>query len=283
MKKLVSVLIITAIAVLSCKKDRGGPYYQAQANFAVSALFLGNNYQDALVKVGTYDQLLFANQSEHADSVQWDFGNGEISNSYDATYDYENAGTYTVTLTVYNHNGTHSSYSRKIQAMERVIKKLTLSNLYLNRFEPFYQATHTFAKADLWVEVKYDQKGEPNVTLPGGGLNIPILYQSPVFSNVDSSFHGTLTYELPQSTKAVINYPVRNSTYPFFPANTRGTVVELWAKDNTGTYLMGSSWGTGLHLLTGGGNPATSNTFDLGYSVPDRILANEIKLDCVYQ
>jgi hypothetical protein len=281
MKRFVSLVLISAVVILSCKKDRG-PRYQAQANFAVSVLFLGDNYQAALIKVGTHDQLQFTNQSKYADSVRWDFGNGQSSNSHDAAYAYANAGIYTVTLTAYNRNGTQSSYSRKIQAMERVIKKLTLSNLYLNRFEPSYQG-RTFARADLWIEVKYDQKGDWDVTLPGGALNLPVIYQSPVFSNVDSGFHGTLTYELPQSTKVVINYPVRTAAYPIFPANTRGTVVELWAKDNTGTYLLGSSWAVGLQLLSGGGNPATSNTFDLGYSVPDRTLANEIRIDCVYQ
>jgi hypothetical protein len=164
--------------------------------------------------------------------------------------------------------------------MERLIRKLTLTNLYLNKF---YIGTHTFAKADLWIDVKYDRTGEPNAALPDGSLNIPILYQSPVFSNVDSGFHGTLSYDLPLNPKVVISYPVRNDTYPTFPANTHGTVVELWAKDNTGTYLLGTSWAVGLHLLSGGGNPALSNTFDLGYSVPDGVLANQVKLDCVYQ
>jgi PKD repeat protein len=282
MKALLYVLPLFLLFLPSCKKDKA-LRYSAKASFSVSALYLGTNNQDAIIKVGTHDQLYFTNESEYATSVVWDFGNGQTTDSYNTDYAYDSAGIYTVTLSVFNRNGTQSSYSRKVQAMERIIKKVTLSNLYLNRFEPFFSGTHTFTKTDLWIEVKFDQNEEPNDTLAGGGFAIPIIYKSPIFSDVDSSFHGTLTYELPVSPNVVITYPVRNGSYPIFPENTRGTVLELWGKDNSGTYLLGSSWGTGLHLLSGGGNPAVSSTFDLGYSVPDRSLVNEVKLDCVYQ
>jgi PKD repeat protein len=280
MKALLYVLPLLLLVLSSCKKDKT-PGYTAKANFAVSALYLGTNYQEAIIKVGTHDQLYFSNESEYADSVLWDFGNGQTSNAYHAEYAYDRAGMYTITLTVFGHNGTHSRQIRKVQAMERIIKKVTLSNLYLNRFEPFLNGTHTFTKADLWIEVKFDQKGAPNVILPSGGFAIPIIYKSPAFANIDSSFHGTLSYDLPVSPKVVIDYPVRNGSYPIFPENTRGTVLELWGKDSAGTYLLGSSWGTGLHLLSGGGNPAVSSTFDLGYSVAGG--GSEIKLDCTYE
>lgn len=279
MKITLSVVAITALAILSCKKD-SGPRYHAEANFSVSAYLLGTNYQDAVIKVGTYDLLQFTNQSTYADSVRWDFGDGQSSNSYNADYAYKNAGIYTVTLTVYNKNGTNDSYSRKIQAMERVIKKLTITLLYLNKFQPV--SKHTFTKADLWVEVKYAREGQMDVVNPDLSMNLPVIYKSPVFANVDSGFHGTLTYELPLSPKAVINYPVRTPEYPYYPPNSRGTVVECWAKDSTGSYMMGASWATGLQLLSGGGNPKLSSTFDLGYSITGS-LVNQIKFDCLYQ
>jgi PKD repeat protein len=112
MKALLYVLPLLLPVLSSCKKDKA-PSYSAKANFAVSALYLGTNYPDAIIKVGTHDQLYFSNESEYADSVLWDFGNGQTSNAYHAECAYDNAGTYTITLTVFGHNGTQAVRSEK--------------------------------------------------------------------------------------------------------------------------------------------------------------------------
>lgn len=59
----------------------------------------------------------FDNTSSGATDYNWDFGNGETSNSSDAslTSEYTDAGTYTVTLIVTNANGCSDVYNSSIE------------------------------------------------------------------------------------------------------------------------------------------------------------------------
>ncbi|AEH60073.1 S-layer-related duplication domain protein [Methanosalsum zhilinae DSM 4017] len=60
----------------------------------------------------------FTDQSEHAVSYQWDFGDGTTSTDASPTHTYEEAGEYTVTLTVENEIGETDSAQRTITVQE---------------------------------------------------------------------------------------------------------------------------------------------------------------------
>ena len=61
---------------------------------AVSAAFTFDNAGDLTVA--------FFNESTGADSFEWDFGDGTFSNTVNPVHVYDEAGTYTVTLTASN-------------------------------------------------------------------------------------------------------------------------------------------------------------------------------------
>jgi len=275
MKRLIFFSILITIFEFSCKKDTT-QLMQAKADFSVGGQLGGLviTYTDSSFIIGTHDALVLMNQSTNADSIIWNFGNGKTANNNNALLSYDSAGNYIVSLTAFNKNGTKSVTSKKVIAMERVVKRLSINNLQLNRFAPSQNGLPTFSKVNLWLEIKFSQTWTDSIT-PTGDILAPVIYKSPAFTNIDSSLHSSLTFTLPN--KVIINYPVNNYDYT---SKGRGTIVNLYAQDNSGTYLLASSWWGGLQI-SNGGNPASSKNFGLQFYVPGS--TNVISLDCLYQ
>lgn len=107
----------------------------------------------------------------------------------------------------------------------------------MNNFVPNPSGLPIFSKVDLWLEIKYSQKGDSITS--NGEILAPVIYKSPVFTDIDSSFHSSLTYTLAETDKVVISCPV-NGSY-IYSDTGRGTIVSLYARDNCGTYLIATS------------------------------------------
>ena len=58
---------------------------------------------------GVGEVIHFTNESEHADSYDWDFGDGTASTAENPTHAYSQNGIYTVELTANGDGGTHST------------------------------------------------------------------------------------------------------------------------------------------------------------------------------
>ena len=277
MKKGSVLFLAGLIFLFSCKKN----ILQAKADFNLSGPFGGWVIRngDTCFIIGTHEQLIFHNRSLNADLIQWNFGNGKISNSGDTSITYDTPGNYVVTLTAFNNNKPTSSASVKVIVTERVVKSIAINNLQLNQFTPNQPGLPVFSKADLWVEIKFTDAWD--TVTSNGDVLAPVIYQSPVFSNVDSGFHSSLIYNLPVLNKVVVNYPVHLSDLPVsYPQGGWGTIVNLYGKNSTGTYLLASSrWG-GLQIFNWG-NPALVENFSLQFSIPAS--SNVIQLNCLYQ
>ncbi len=63
------------------------------------------------------DTILFVNETRHADSYTWDFGDGEGSTRSDPEHIFASPGVFDVTLTAYN-EGAESSLTRKLSIRE---------------------------------------------------------------------------------------------------------------------------------------------------------------------
>ena len=74
------------LSIVGCQK-------QPSASFTVSK-----------TNVVTGEAITFTNTSKDASSYKWNFGDGTSSDVASPTHAYENAGTYTVTLTAYSKN-----------------------------------------------------------------------------------------------------------------------------------------------------------------------------------
>jgi PKD repeat protein len=99
MKTLTKVLMVCVIAILmvNCKKDENKPV--ACFDFVSESI---DNGDDA--RVG--EKITFENCSQNAVSYSWDFGDGESSTSTNPKHTYDEAGTYSVTLSATNGDGT---------------------------------------------------------------------------------------------------------------------------------------------------------------------------------
>jgi PKD repeat protein len=96
------LLIIPALVLIfsACRRDP-------------SADFIVSSHQ-----VEVYETVYFTNtSSDNAGYCEWDFGDGTISNSINASHYYETAGHYTVTLTLYDHSRIVSQASTTIEVM----------------------------------------------------------------------------------------------------------------------------------------------------------------------
>ncbi|MDT7828295.1 PKD domain-containing protein [Pricia sp. S334] len=89
--KRMFALLILAFVVANCSDDEEPPMALADFQFLVD---------------GT--QVSFNGTVANADTVSWDFGDGNTSSEEDPVYAYASPGTFTVVMTVSGNNGTFS-------------------------------------------------------------------------------------------------------------------------------------------------------------------------------
>ena len=107
----------------------------------------------------------------------------------------------------------------------------------------------------------------------------PLVYRSPVFNDIDSSFHGTLSYILNDTPKIIINYPVKNVDYT---SSGLGLIINLYGQENNKKYLLGSNFWSGVGIyFPDGANPARFNDYEMITSF--NWSGTNIKLNCEFQ
>lgn len=87
MKKIIYLLLLLPLILLSCETNPEA-YFSATPGDPV---------------VG--EEVLFSNNSLHADRFEWDFGDGYISNEVHPSHIYMASGTFTVILKAWSSNG----------------------------------------------------------------------------------------------------------------------------------------------------------------------------------
>lgn len=278
MKPLLVTVFVMTLSLVSCKKD-SAPLLKPEANFSVGEYGgFNETYTDTAFIIGTHDALVLRNQSTNADSIIWNFGNGKTATDNNTLLTYDSSGNYNVSLTAYNKNGTVSMTSKNIIVMERVLKSFSINNLEINKFAPSQNGLPVFTKINLWLEVKFSHVNSDTHT-SNGDILAPVVYKSPVFTNIDSSFHSSINFSLNGTEKVIINAPVNNYDYT---STGRGIIINLYGQDNSGTYLLSSSaWsGTGIQVLNSG-NPAHSKNFVIQTFVAGS--PTNVELDCEYK
>jgi hypothetical protein len=126
-----------------------------------------------------------------------------------------------------------------------------------------------FKKADIWVEIKFSQSWN-DLFSSNGDINAPLVYKTPVFYNVDTSLQTPLIVNVPE--KVLIKTPVFN--YDF---GGRGTIINLYVKDNTGTYLLLSSAWSGIGISCSGNILTRNFTLESGF------INGVVELNCLYK
>ncbi len=114
MKKIILLLVTIPLLLASCSKD---PF----ADFTVS---------DTVVGIG--EVIFFTNRSIDAQSFEWDFGDGFVTNKFNTSHFYDIDGTYTISLKAIYKNREDIAYLT-VSVIDASIE-ITVEEYY----EPFY-------------------------------------------------------------------------------------------------------------------------------------------------
>lgn len=185
MKKIILLLLTAGFLHISCKKETTAPTPQKTlpvANFT----FNGSNLR-APVTVS------FTNTSANASGYNWNLGNGQTSNSTDATATYNSGGNYSVSLKATNPDG-ENIITKNINILPE-FKKVQITEVHIKKF-PFTRPNGT----------SWDPLDGPDVYI-FVGTPLVFIYQdrNDYFSNVKQS-DLPLMYFLPKDVNYITNY-----------------------------------------------------------------------------
>lgn len=118
MKKIFILLGIFALALTSCVYEEPRPFasFSADTEFAEPGEIIG-----------------FRNKSNNYSRIEWDFGDGSVSDVSNPTHWYSNPGVYTVTLTVYNYDKVDRAYLEMVVDFADPVSNFSSEYLY---YEP---------------------------------------------------------------------------------------------------------------------------------------------------
>ena len=273
MKKFSTLSALIFFYLVSCKSPDPIAPPKPTAEIDVRVSWGGPANTETMLVMGTHDLTVLSSNVANADSILWDFGNGIKSQEKNVTVEYAEKGIYNLTLTAFGKGGEKSVATKTMNVKERVVTKFVIDKLYMNNFATSQIGLPVFSKLDLWIELKFSQTPPPWTS--NNDVIAPTIFKSPVFTQIDSSFHSAITYTVPSLSDIVINYPVNNHDYTQGP----GLVANLYGKDNSGTYLLLSSAWSGFYILNAA-NPAFSDYFGLQLSFGS---GAQIKFDCQFQ
>lgn len=233
MKNLLLLLVPAIMIGAGCHKTVS-PIALADFNFRFDSA--------TVLKMGTYDTCTLFNSSTNADSVSWSLGDGRHASDNNLVLSYNKTGTYRVSLTAYNKDGSKSTITKQVVVLNRVLKKIIIDYIYWDTIPnsiPFFNAKWpTSPTADVFVRLqKYN--GD-TVTLPIGIYpNVPVAFNSPVIKNV--SYKTLKPIEIPIAGKIIIDKA--EITYPY---TQNAYLASLMAKDAKGNlYCLISNFGGG--------------------------------------
>ena len=174
----------------------------------------------------------------NADMYVWSFGDGNASNLESPVLSYVKSGTYTLTLTAQAEDGRKTSMSKTVKILDRVIKQVVIRDL-LNYHSI---ASLSLNQPKVWVEIKLGANNTqyPRPNNPNSSFDAPIIYKSPVISNFGP---GNIPYTLNVPGNIILNFPALTAIYGTgLGYSGVGYGLELYAQDDSGTYLLSTSY-----------------------------------------
>ncbi|MDP4222439.1 MAG: PKD domain-containing protein [Bacteroidota bacterium] len=76
------------------------------------------------------EEVWFTNESDNAESFEWDFGDGYISNEINPGHTYTASGSFTVTLKAWSHNGLSDEASLTLSVMIPTLLEIEVLEYY---------------------------------------------------------------------------------------------------------------------------------------------------------
>ena len=234
MRNVLSLLTIIIIGLTACTKNNTLSDSNPASGFGLTTAYSSNDTSQ-IVKVAVYEGFQLVNTSANADSYLWDFGNGTNSTDKEPAGGYTKSGTYTLTLTAFK-DGRKSVTSKIIKVVDPVAKHIVVTSLNPRSALGWAATYPTGVKMDVWVEILRKATPDQQYSLSNYGIPLaPLVHKTAVIANVDAS---KLPLIFAISDKFVIDIP----TF----ASGSGYIINLYVRDNTDTYLVASSYGSGI-------------------------------------
>jgi PKD repeat protein len=255
-----TLFLVTLVAgVTACHKDATLPL--PTASFSIN----GDSSQTYIA--GTYDGFTVTNNSLNAQSYLWDLGNGITFTTKEFSYSYPKSGRYKITLTSINADDRRTQVVKTVTIKDRILKQIVITSINFKSALGFLKTTYPAGKANIWVEIQQAEPGRWDYQpLSNGGYDVPVVYKSDVVPNADSK---SVPVTLIVSKKIVIDIATLSGGM--------GYGLNLFAQDATGTYLLTSSYGSGI------GNAAYGNIHSGKYTVTSGFEGSNIVLNCDFE
>jgi hypothetical protein len=180
MKRIIYLALVLTAFLLSCEEN-------PVANFSTNTI-------DPVVG----QEVFFYNSSSHAERVEWDFGDGYISNEGNPVHIYNATGTFEVTLTVTSKNGLEDKAS--------IILNVIIPTLLEIEVREYYdEYTVSGASVILYPTIS-DWDAQTNMVIEGFTDDDGIV----VFSNLDPFVYYVDVWEATHD-----NYTLRDEDVGF--------------------------------------------------------------------
>ena len=172
MKNLLFMMIVAVntVALVGCSKDDPAP--MPQSGFVVSK---------TLIESG--EVVSFTNNSQNAIRYEWDFGNGQSATIQNPTMQYNQPGSYVVSLSAFNEDNQAQVSTIIVKVGERYLKSITVKSI--NFLDPDGQAWDVDGSGPDLAFI-FDVKGSFNYytdisfDIHSGSLPVTLTPENPV-------------------------------------------------------------------------------------------------------
>jgi PKD repeat protein len=245
MRKVLSFLTFFVFSFSACKKDNTVAGPAPVADFSLATAYLSNDTSQ-LITMAAYDGFSLNNNSANADTYFWDFGNGTTSTDKAPVASYSKSGSYTLKLTASAKDGRKSEVTKTVKVLDYISKQIVITSLNSQSalgWGPRYPAGN---KLNVWAEILQGASNQRYPLSSSGVPEAPLVYKTAVATGVDAS-------KIPLSFDIFNKLAIDMQTFgKCCGYSGLGYIVNVYGQDNTGTYLLFSSYGSGIGFSMSG-------------------------------
>jgi hypothetical protein len=132
--------------------------------------------------------------------------------------------------------------TKTIKVLERVAKQIVLRSLNKGSALGWASVQPNSDKLNIWVELLRAESNKDYPYSKYGVPEAPLVYKTSVAADVDAS-KIPLTFNIPD--KLIVDLPTIQRCCGY---TGDGYIFNVYGQDNTGTYLLVSSYGSGIGL-----------------------------------